>query len=41
MVGNPPKTPDYQLVMAEIEIFLGQMRIRVAPVRFNKPFVRT
>lgn len=32
---NPPETPDYQLVMAEIEIFLGQMRIRVAPVRFN------
>ncbi|KAL6956238.1 hypothetical protein U1Q18_041279 [Sarracenia purpurea var. burkii] len=28
---NPPETPDYQLVMAEIERFLGQMRIRVAP----------
>ncbi|KAJ8614187.1 hypothetical protein MRB53_036663 [Persea americana] len=26
-----PETPDYLLVMAEIEMFLGQMRIRVAP----------
>jgi hypothetical protein len=40
-VGNPPETPDFQLVMAEIEILLGQMRIRLAPVRFNKPFVKT
>jgi len=41
MVGNLLKTPDYLLVMAEMEIFLGQMWICVAPVRFNKPFVRT
>lgn len=41
MLGNPPETPDYLLVMAEIERFIGQMWIRVAPVIFNKPFVRT
>ena len=41
ILGNPPETPDYLLVMAEIEIFVCLMWIRVAPVIFNKPFVRT
>lgn len=30
-----PETPDYQLVMAEIERFLSQMRIRLASIRFH------